>query len=66
MKVTVNRYKILAHMFDRAVQNLDQIQNSSTAYACSFSHDKINLAKDAIHDVVAELEAQANWEGAPG
>ena len=64
MKITVNRYKILAHMFDRVVQNLDHIQNSSTAHACSFSHHKIDIAKDAIHDVIAELEAQANWEGA--
>jgi hypothetical protein len=51
-------------MFDRVVQNLDHIQNSSTAHACSFSRDKIDIAKDAIHDVIAELEAQANWEGA--
>ena len=65
MKITVNRYKILAHMFDRVVQNLDHIQNSSTAHACSFSRQKIDIAKDAIHDVIAELEAQANWEGAP-
>ena len=60
----INRYKILAHMFDRVVQNLDHIQNSSTAHACSFSRDKIDIAKDAIQDVIAELEAQANWEGA--
>jgi hypothetical protein len=51
-------------MFDRVVQNLDHIQNSSTAHACSFSHHKIDIAKDAIHDVIAELEAQANWERA--
>jgi hypothetical protein len=28
-----------------------------------FSQHKIDIAKDAIHDVIAELEAQANWEG---
>jgi hypothetical protein len=66
MRVTVNRYRILGHMFDRAVQNLDQIQNSSTAHACSFSRDKIDIAKDAIRDVIAELEAQAKWESEMG
>ena len=65
MRITVNRYKILAHMFDRVVQNLDRIQNSSTAHACAFDRSKIDMAKNAIQYVIAELEAQANWEGTP-
>jgi hypothetical protein len=65
MSVAAQRCKILAHMFGRVLQNLDQIQNSSTAYACALNLSKIELAKDAIHYVIAELNAQANWEGAP-
>jgi hypothetical protein len=49
-------------MFGRVLQNLDRVQNSTTAYACAFDRSKIDLAKDAIHDVIAELEAPANWE----
>ena len=33
MSAAAHRYKILAHMFGRAIRNLDQIQNSSTAHA---------------------------------
>jgi hypothetical protein len=62
MSVAAQRYKIVAHMFRRAIRNLDQIQNSSTAQACEFDQRKIDLAKDAIHYVVEELEARA--EGA--
>ena len=58
------RCKILAHMFDRPLQNLDQIQNSSTAYACAFGRSKIDMAKNAIQYVIAELEAQATWDSA--
>jgi hypothetical protein len=65
MSVAAHRYKILAHMFGRCIQDLDRIQNSSTAHACSFDHSKIDIAKDAIHDVVAELEAKATAEIAP-
>jgi len=54
-----SRYKILAHMFSRIISNLDQIQNFSTARACVFNQSKIDIAKDAIHDVVEELEAKA-------
>jgi hypothetical protein len=43
----------------RAIRNLDQIQNSSTAHACIFDQSKIDIAKDAIHEVVEELEARA-------
>ena len=64
MSVAAQRCKILAHMFDRVLQNLDQVQNSSTAFACAFDRSKIDIAKDAIHDVIAELEAQAHWKGA--
>jgi hypothetical protein len=32
MTAAAHRYKILAHMFGRAIRNLDQIQNSSTAH----------------------------------
>jgi hypothetical protein len=59
MTVAAQRYKILANMFSRAIRNLDQIQNFSTAHACEFDQSKIDMAKDAIHDVVEELEARA-------
>jgi len=59
MTVTAQRYKILANMFKRAIRNLDQILNSSTAHACEFDQSKVDKAKDAIHDVVQELEAKA-------
>ena len=64
MSVAAQRCKILAHMFGQVVQNLDRIQNSSTAHACAFDRSKIDMAKNAIQYVIAELEAQANWEGA--
>jgi len=64
MSVASQRCKILAHMFDRALQNLDQIQNSSTAYACEFDRSKIDMAKNAIQYVIAELEAQSTWDSA--
>jgi hypothetical protein len=48
MSVAAQRRKILAHTFDRVVQNLDQIQNSLTAHACAFDHTKIDMAKNAI------------------
>ena len=56
------RYKILAHMFSRTIRDLDQIQNSSTAHACTFDQSKIDIAKDAINEVVEELEARADEE----
>ena len=60
MTVAAQRYKILAtNMFKRAILNLDQIQNSSTAHACEFDQSKVDKAKDAIHDVVEELVAKA-------
>ena len=59
MTVAAQRYKILANMFSRAIRNLDQIQNCSTAHACEFDQSKVDKAKDAIHDVVQELEAKA-------
>jgi len=59
MTVAAQRYKILANMFSRAIRNLDQIQNCSTAHACEFDQSKIDIAKDAIHDVVEELQAKA-------
>ena len=59
MNTAPHRCKILAHMFRRIIRNLDQIQNSSTAQACVFDQSKIDIAKDAIHDVVEELEARA-------
>jgi hypothetical protein len=59
MSVAAQRYKIVAHMFHRAIRNLDQIQNSSTAQAREFGQRKIDLAKDAIRCVVEELEARA-------
>jgi len=62
MSVTAQRCRILAHMFDRAVLNLEQIQNSSTAHACALNRTKIDMAKNAIRDVIAELEAQAEWD----
>jgi hypothetical protein len=46
-------------MFRRIIRNLDQIQNSSTAQACVFDQSKIDIAKDAIHEVVEELEERA-------
>ena len=63
MSVTAQRCKILSHMFGRVLQNLDQVQNSSTAFACAYDRGKIDLAKNAIQYVIAELDAQANWEG---
>jgi hypothetical protein len=62
MSSAPHRSKILAHMFRRAIRNLDQIQNSSTAQFCVFDHSKIDIAKDAIHDVVEELERGADHE----
>ena len=59
MSTASHRCKILAHMFRRAIRTLDQIQNSSTAQVCVFDQSKIDIAKDAIHDVVEELEARA-------
>jgi hypothetical protein len=59
MSAAVRRYKILADMFSRVIRNLDQIQNSSTAHACVFDQSKIDIAKDAIHDVLEELQARA-------
>jgi len=64
MSVAAQRCKILAHMFDRVVRNLDQVQNSSTAFACAFDRSKIDMAKNAIQYVIAELEAQAEWDSA--
>jgi hypothetical protein len=43
----------------RIIRNLDQIQNSSTARALCIQSEQDRIAKDAIHDVVAELEAKA-------
>jgi len=63
MSVAAQRCKILSHMFGRVLQNLDQVQNSSTAFACAYDRGKIDLAKNAIQYVIAELDAQANWEG---
>ena len=51
-------------MFDRALQNLDRIQNSSTAHACAFDRSKIEMAKNAIQYVIAELQAQVEWDSA--
>ena len=64
MSVAAQRCKILAHMFDRAVENLDRIQNSTTANACAFDRSKIDLAKNAIQYVIAELQAQVEWDSA--
>ena len=58
MSAAAYRYKILAHMLSRVIRNLDEIQNSSTAQACTFDQSKIDIAKDAIHEVVEELEAR--------
>jgi hypothetical protein len=62
MSVAAQRCKILAHMFDRVVENLDRIQDSSTAHACAFDRSKIEMAKNAIRYVIAELEAQVEWD----
>ena len=62
MSVAAQRCKILAHMFNRVVVNLDEIQNSTTAYACAYDRGKIDIAKNAIQFVIAELEAQAEWD----
>jgi hypothetical protein len=62
MSATGQRAKILAHMFGRVVQNLDQIQNSTTAHACAFDRSKIEMARNAIQYVIAELDAQAEWD----
>lgn len=62
MSVAAQRCKILAHMFGQVLQNLDRVQNSSTAYACAFDRSKIETAKDAIRYVIAELEAQAELD----
>jgi hypothetical protein len=59
MSAAAYRYKILAHMLSRVIRNLDQIQNSSTAQGCAFDQNKIDIAKDAIHEVVEELKARA-------
>jgi len=65
MSVAAQRCKILSHMFGRVLQNLDQVQNSSTAFACAYDCGKIDLPKNSIQYVIAELDAQANWEGTP-
>jgi hypothetical protein len=62
MNTAPHRCKIHAHMFRRIIRNLDQIQNSSTAQARVFDQSKIDIAKDAIHDVVEDLEARADRE----
>jgi len=49
-------------MLRRIIRNLDQIQNSSTAQVCVFDQSKIDIAKDAIHEVVEELEGKADRE----
>ena len=59
MTTAAYRYKILAHMLSRVIRNLDQIQNSATAQACAFDQSKIDIAKDAIYEVVEELKARA-------
>jgi hypothetical protein len=64
MSVAAQRCKILAHMFDRVVENLDRIQDTSTAHACAFDRSKIEMAKNAIRYVIAELEAQVEWDSA--
>jgi hypothetical protein len=45
MTVAAQRYKILANMFKRAIRNLDQIQNSSTAHACEFDQARSTKPK---------------------
>jgi len=62
MNTAPHRCKILAHMLRRIIRNLDQIQNSSTAQVCVFDQSKIDIAKDAIHEVVEELEGKADRE----
>jgi len=62
MSVAAQRCKVLAHMFDQVLQSLDRVQNSTTAYACAFDRSKIDMAKNAIQYVIAELEAQAEWD----
>jgi hypothetical protein len=64
MSAAAQRCKILAHMFGRVVQNLDQVQNSTTAHACAFNRSKIDMARNAIQYVIAELEAQVEWDSA--
>jgi hypothetical protein len=64
MIIAAQRCKILAHMFDRTLQNLDRIQNSTTAHACAFDRSKIEIAKNAIQYVIAELQAQVEWDSA--
>jgi len=64
MSIAAQRCKILAHMFDRVVENLDRIQNTSTAHACAFDRGKIEMAKNAIQYVIAELDAQVEWDSA--
>lgn len=64
MSVAAQRCKILAHMFGLVLQNLDRIQNSSTARACAFDSSKIEIAKNAIQFVIAELDAQVEWDSA--
>ena len=64
MSVASQRCKILAHMFGRVLQNLDQVQGSTTAYACAYDRGKIEIAKNAIQFVIAELDAQAEWDSA--
>ena len=64
MRAAAQRCKILAHMFGQVVQNLDRIQNSSTAHACAFDGSKIDMAKNAIRYVIAELDAQVEWDSA--
>jgi hypothetical protein len=47
-------------MFSRAIHDLDQIQNSSTAHACIFDQSKIHVARKMLStEVVEELEARA-------
>jgi hypothetical protein len=64
MSVAAQRCKILAHMFGRALKNLDEVQNSTTAHACAYDRRKIDLAKKAIQYVIAELDAQVEWDSA--
>jgi len=64
MSAAAQRCKILVHMLGQVVQNLDQIQNSTTAHACAFDRSKIDMARNAIQYVIAELEAQAEWDTA--
>jgi hypothetical protein len=59
ISTAASRYKVLAHMFRRAIRTLDQIQNSSTAQCCVFDQSKVDIAKDAIHEIVEQLERRA-------